>query len=71
MKYYLDHKEVTQDEFFRARDNQFRDHTQWSVEHEIDSSRRDITEAVTLTLCGALTIVGLYWVWGFLKSVPL
>lgn len=74
MKYFLDHKEVTAAEFERARKNHFDGHSQYCVEleeHEIDLRDRPWLEGITLALCGALVLYGLYQLWAFLRTVPL
>lgn len=77
MKHFLNHREVTPEEFERARSRQFDGCTQWSVEFEEgeyelrDSWEGTWRELVTILLCGALVGYGLYWLWQYLKTLPL
>lgn len=77
MKHYLDHKEVTPEEFERARAAGFDHKMQWSVEleeHEYelkDSWEGTWREFVTLALCGALIAYGVVQLWQYLKTLPL
>lgn len=77
MKHYLNHKEVTPEEFERSRLKSFDGCSQWSVELEegeyevYDSWEGTWREFVTLTLCGALIVAGLYWLWEYLTTLPL
>lgn len=77
MKYYLNHKEVTAEEFERSRVNGFANVTQYSAEFEegerIEYSESSLTvkEIITLSLIGAFVAVCAVKAWQYFATIPL